>query len=537
MPVSAATINVNSGCTLAQAITAANTNATPTGSTCTAGSATVTDTINLAGISGTLTLTAALSAIASNITIEGAGKTISGNNAHRIFHITSGTVRINDLTMMNGKAPRSDGFEFGGAVYNQGGTLTVSKSSFIDNVTIPNASNCNETDDYGGAIFTGGTLTVLDSAFRGNRSSNTSGIRGSPSARITIRRSSFTGHGIPDEPAGLTDCASDVLNFGEGGELSNVTISNNSAGALWLSDNQTTIIRHSTIVNNTSLGTGYIGGLGQTEVSSARAQLYNNIIADNSPVNCGGNSNLNVWITANVNNLVKTRIVETTDSGGNTIRTEHDDCGTPAYSDDPMLASFRGSPGYHPLRQGSPAIDAVTSTASIAQCNALSPKVDIRNIARPVGLYCDLGAYEGVLVEGGGEGGRRGGSGNGGSATPTPLSINRSLCFFCPELLAQGFGLRATYGLNSGVQFRQVGRDGIGNQAVLNAGFMDAVDVYGYAEQGVEVCFPGSGSVVLLDATTSPRAPASPQSYSHNGKTCATIDRPGTLGAGRQRAG
>ena len=229
--VRAASITVNSTCTLAQAIQSANSDAAPTGSNCTAGSGD--DTITL---TADISLTAEPTAIASNITIEGENLSISGNNTVRILRINSGTVRINNLTLKNGRAATAwSGLYPGGAILNIGGTLTVSKSHFIDNVAPPDTNSCANTSDYGGAIaaFGSNRLTVLDSVFRGNRSTNASAIEGGRHAPITIRRSSFTGHKVPDNFPNVTGCyTADVLNFNHGGEMSNVTISDNSARAI-----------------------------------------------------------------------------------------------------------------------------------------------------------------------------------------------------------------------------------------------------------------------------------------------------------------
>ena len=92
-----------------------------------------------------------------------------------------------------------------------------------------------------------------------------------------------------------------------------------------------------------------------------------------------------------------------------------------------------------------------------------------------------------------------------------------------------GMAFRPAFGLDSGVYFRQLDGAGIGVQALIDAGFIDAVDVYGYAEQGVEVCFPHVGRVIFLDANTSPRAMAPLASTVVNGQTCVSIDSPGSL--------
>ena len=92
-----------------------------------------------------------------------------------------------------------------------------------------------------------------------------------------------------------------------------------------------------------------------------------------------------------------------------------------------------------------------------------------------------------------------------------------------------GVSVTATLGLGSGVQCTQVGADGIGIASVVSAGFISAVDVWGYVEQGVEICFPQLGAFTFLDASTSPRAVTTISSYARGGSTCAHLTRPGTV--------
>ena len=96
-------------------------------------------------------------------------------------------------------------------------------------------------------------------------------------------------------------------------------------------------------------------------------------------------------------------------------------------------------------------------------------------------------------------------------------------------LVAQGYRLHATYGLDSGVQFQRLSESGIGIQSVMNMGFIDAIDVWGYVEQGVEVCFPQSGSIAFVDASTSPRTVAAINWYVDGAYTCAYLEKPGTV--------
>ena len=99
-------------------------------------------------------------------------------------------------------------------------------------------------------------------------------------------------------------------------------------------------------------------------------------------------------------------------------------------------------------------------------------------------------------------------------------------------LNTQGYTLSATHGLRSGVQFQQVDAAGVGNAAAIAAGMLDAIDVWGFVEQGVTVCFPqnqAAAGLLFLDATTSPRALTTLASFIQDGQICATIYKPGTV--------
>ena len=114
--------------------------------------------------------------------------------------------------------------------------------------------------------------------------------------------------------------------------------------------------------------------------------------------------------------------------------------------------------------------------------------------------------------------------------TLTPTATPRPPAVTCPGLSqATGIAVHATYGLTSGVQCQRLDGAGIGIQSLVDAGFIDAVDIWGYVDQGIEVCFPQVGRVVFLDARTMPRAITPLASAVANGQTCAAIDSPGSL--------
>ena len=115
--------------------------------------------------------------------------------------------------------------------------------------------------------------------------------------------------------------------------------------------------------------------------------------------------------------------------------------------------------------------------------------------------------------------------------TPTPTATPRPAygASYVALQTATGMTFEATYGLDSGVHFRQLDGAGIGIQSIIDAGYLAALDVYGYVEQGIEVCFPQIGRVLFLDARTMPRAITPLESTVVNGMTCASISSPGSL--------
>lgn len=115
--------------------------------------------------------------------------------------------------------------------------------------------------------------------------------------------------------------------------------------------------------------------------------------------------------------------------------------------------------------------------------------------------------------------------------TPAPTATERPPTpATCMGLhAATGIVVNAAFGLNSGVQCQQLDGGGIGIQA-LAANYIAAVDIWGYVDQGVEVCFPGIGRIIYLDASTMPRAMSLlPTHGAENGITCASIESPGSL--------
>ncbi len=118
------------------------------------------------------------------------------------------------------------------------------------------------------------------------------------------------------------------------------------------------------------------------------------------------------------------------------------------------------------------------------------------------------------------------------TATPRPSTTPRPAAMTCIDLHeATGISVYATFGLGSGIQCQQLNGGGVGIASIVEAGFIDAVDIWGYADQGIEVCFPqsGGGRLLFLDARTIPRAISPLESYIFNGMTCGWIESPGSI--------
>ena len=156
-PAYAAPISVSGGCSLANAITAANTDAAVGG--CAAGSGD--DVISLGA--GTFSLTDVLPFIDSNINFEGAGASstfIDGGSSRRVFFVKSGTVAFKNMTIRNGKALGGNGGAIGGGGGGGlgGGLFVYSGTVSVENVTF---STNNATGGNGAS----GQLTL--SAYTG----------------------------------------------------------------------------------------------------------------------------------------------------------------------------------------------------------------------------------------------------------------------------------------------------------------------------------------------------------------------------------
>lgn len=79
------------------------------------------------------------------------------------------------------------------------------------------------------------------------------------------------------------------------------------------------------------------------------------------------------------------------------------------------------------------------------------------------------------------------------------------------------------------VSLRPLDAAGIGVQAVIAQGVLQAIDVSGWIEEAVPICMTGEGGVLFLDAAESPRTPIWLPATISDDMTCVTISTPGTV--------
>ena len=425
----------NGTCTLADAITAANTDTATNG--CTAGSGA--DTITL-GVN--ITLAWQLPDITSEITIEGASYDIDGNDEYQIFYVDGGDLTVNNITLTGGY----DG-AFGGAIYADGGSLTVTNSRLENseagllggaietsntNVTIRNSIFVgNSSGSLGGAIsfFSLGpndgtawtddmevkTLLIDETMFGGiPQSCDDAGISGHAEKNFaesaggairiaggdaTIRRSSFIGNKAGVDGGAIYASAWRFL-------FENNTVSCNRAdadgGGMYIIVGDL-ILRHSTIYQNSAGDEG--GGLftiddtgrdQDNEEEGLGLYLQNTIIAGSTG---GGDCVARDTIDHNIGMYVGDGSCEPTCS----------------HTDGPInLGELQGEPAYHPVLDGSIAInranqdlcslaDSSEDTVESQQvqdftdmdiCEELEPLQDQVGTNRPMYGNCDIGAIE-----------------------------------------------------------------------------------------------------------------------------------------------
>ena len=302
-------------------------------------------------VSGTITLTRGQLNIGTDantgtnvkITGPGAGITLDGNTASRVFNIAAGTVSMSGLKITGGRVTFAIGQSFGnGGGISNNGTLTLSSCTVSGNATGLN----------GGGIFNTGVLTVRNSTLSGN----TARLGGGGifnTGTLTVRNSTLSGNTAQDYSYGNT-----ANDRSDGGGAADLYLGNATFESCTLTGNS---------APNAPGGTR--GGI---LLESGTLSLSNCIVANN------GTDDLNQTggtLSSNGTNIVRNPTNVTgltaTDKIGVDPKTRH-------------ASNNGGATQTHALLADSPAINAGSTTLT----------TDQRGIARPQYGRADVGAYE-----------------------------------------------------------------------------------------------------------------------------------------------
>jgi CSLREA domain-containing protein len=407
------------GCTLREAITAANATATEA------------DQISISA-TGTISLLTELPPITDETTITGPGPgnlTVqpAASVKIRVFYMngaTAGdTIRIQGLTISNG-APQN----FGGTPLNGGGVFVEGQGiNTLENVVIT-----GNTGASGGGILvlSGATLDVIGSTISNNDAVDANGEGGgiANSGQLTVKSSTIAGNRVTLAVTG-TGGGIWMAETGSASTLvSNSTIAGNSVpssgGGIYLG-NGSLFVESSTIARNRSDSddVGFQDGGGIYIVPTlGEHRLANTILAENvrgtaSPIpNQCGLGNMSSSLTSDGYNLRS--------SSGDSCDTKFGS--TDLVDPNPLLGQLSSNGGPTrtiPLLPGSPAQNAGNPLppsdllGSYPACKLMDQRGSPRGGGAGV---CDIGAFEVQPTPPGAGGG-------GGTTTPPPSTTTTSV--------------------------------------------------------------------------------------------------------------
>lgn len=393
------------------------------------------------GFAGTETLRTQRD-IDANVTILSGDIGVAGNNSDNSYHVVRGggrnsTAILDGFTITAGNANGTLDDRYGAGMYNDNGSPTLKNIVFSKNSALANGGGITNQNDshpillnvkfisntagYGGGIYNNNSdPTLKDVTFNANSALNGGGMMNDNGSSPTLTNMSFIGN-----------TATEIQGAG---------------GGMFNYKNSSPILLNVTFVSNTSAGVG--GGMSNIDDSSP--SITNTLFKNNSATNYGGgmsitnNSNptlTNVTFTSNASTAggglsIKWSspiIKNVTLSGNNAVEggglyfesenaltlpnvansilwgnpggeiessladapvvtysiVQGGYMGTGNLDMDPLLGALTNNGGFSqtmPLEVGSPAIDAGD--------DAICAATDQREVARPQGLHCDIGAYE-----------------------------------------------------------------------------------------------------------------------------------------------
>ncbi|HEU4382649.1 MAG TPA: right-handed parallel beta-helix repeat-containing protein [Anaeromyxobacteraceae bacterium] len=252
--------------------------------------------------------------------------TLSGGGTSRILRLdssydqTTPRLTVQRLAFREGSSPRTgdDTADGGGAIYRDGGSLTVIECAFEGN-----RAPAPGQDIAGGAIygFGGGETVIVRSTFTGNSASN-GGAVGSLHGDLTVLDSTFAANsaaGTGGNP-GQGGCGGAIYQDGtrERTRLCGVAISGNDAGGLGggvfrvSNDGTGAFAMNATTVDSnrvTPAGAGNAGGL---YLQGLALEIANSTISRNRAFHNGG-----LWIHGGAVRMINSTVAENVAYGTN----------------------------------------------------------------------------------------------------------------------------------------------------------------------------------------------------------------------------
>lgn len=329
---------------------------------------------------------------AGSITINGPGAnllTINGNNASRILSTGPNVIAVlNGITFTGGNGVGAVNTGRGGAIYNVGGTLTIT-NCIITNNAGANGGGLNNAASSSPSVPA--TLTIDNSIISNNTTPGSGGaMQNFSTSTVTITNTTISGN----VSNGTTGGGGGQYNGGV--RFTNVTFANNSApsgsgGGFQSNGTLGAIITNVTVVNNSSLNNG--GGIhrGTTNVNFF---IRNSIVAGNSGTaaspdftnSSGGNQSQGNNIIGNV--------------GTSTGWVDSDLLNTA-----PLLGPLADNGGFGQTflpQAGSLAIDGGQNCVRDLSCKANNPPAavteDQRGVSRLTNGNVDIGSVEVAAV-------------------------------------------------------------------------------------------------------------------------------------------
>ncbi|KAA3636401.1 MAG: hypothetical protein DWP92_09590, partial [Armatimonadetes bacterium] len=302
------------------------------------------------------------------------GGTWSGNTAQRIGGVArlvgAPTVTITDVVSTNNAATTEDG----GVLSTDGGSVTVSGSSFSDNTA--------KRD--GGAIYVnGGSLSIDSSTFDGNEATDSSGgaIWLNDGTTLTVATSTFS-----NNSAGGSGGA--IRQLGDTASINSSLFDGNTAtsfgGALSTATDASVTVTNSTLVFNTA---GTSGGA----MKSGAVELIFSTVTSNTASSFGSNIRAES-LSAKSTVIAYGKVVAECQVTGVTTSVSSFGGDTSCFGaamGDPKLGALANNGG--PTKTRQPAFDSPLVGAANAVAGVTT---DQRGVARPDGAAADIGAVE-----------------------------------------------------------------------------------------------------------------------------------------------